>query len=875
MQRSIVTRLAPADASRPPIQQRAVGVAGKLRRARFPYRSVKQSPGSVTLLKAPIGFGKSTLLKQWLSEAHAHHEKALLLTLTASDRTIEGLSASFARIGVSAGPSIAPPASRGSFEQLLTGDHAAAMTVLIDNWDAILASESEERIAEVICSGKLRVNLCIASRRGHGLPIDTLLADGRLRVIGQNALRFSDGEQRRLLGPALWSRTSADVLAACDGWPLALVLLKCVEQAETTDVQSPPVFARRSGLEAIVTKQLAQSCTPREAELLDILGLSSDFDVPLLNEIRDAADSDELLDGVASLLPFGMHPDDTGLRYRPAALVQAILRRRFDAIGSARQKAFASRAFQKAMGQGRALEAINFALLSQDPERAIELLETIGPLRLMMMYGVERIQDILRRVPLPLLACSPRLRLALSVTFAKHGCLAEAREMVDATIHEIEDSAIAPVPKSLALRDGAFVRIQVSACTNRDWADDFERGAATELAKEPAYAAWSRVISGIVKHQLGRLDEAEAHFDRAQVVCEQIRADYQLVHLKLHRAHVDLARGKLRAAAHTLREVKRTAATLYPADVGLPAVSELGLVEASLLSSRSSVQRQTLAGALASLRQSDSWYEPCASALVSMSRCLWRDEGLDAMLHGLEDAEAELRGRGITIVSDLSELLRAFYLALAGRRAAAEILLQTYEKRRSDESRSFWRERHLLGLVTSMLSASKDSSRAIAIADQVIDESRRDGRKLALVEAHLNRAWIVLSIGDRQAEGLVALAFGLELACDLGAYGCLSEWRDLIEEHAIAVQPHLHPRTREMLTSLCTEWQGRVQPDLLSDKEIDVLKGVANRLTNKQIGRQLDVSVDTVKFHLKQCFRKLSAQSRADAVQKARAAQLI
>jgi LuxR family maltose regulon positive regulatory protein len=214
---------------------------------------------------------------------------------------------------------------------------------------------------------------------------------------------------------------------------------------------------------------------------------------------------------------------------------------------------------------------------------------------------------------------------------------------------------------------------------------------------------------------------------------------------------------------------------------------------------------------------------------------------------------------------------------LAGRIAAAEALLQIAEReeRQGDDSRLFWRERHFKGLANSMLAAAKgDCPAALAAADRLIEEGRRDGRKMALIEAYLNRARILLPAGATRAEGLVPLALALELACDLGACGCLYEWRDLIEDHALALQPTLQPRTRGMLVRLRVEWRGTLHPGL-SSKEINVLRGVATGLTNKQISRELDVSVETVKFHLKQCFRKLTAQTRTDAVQKARNAELI
>ena len=56
----------------------------------------------------------------------------------------------------------------------------------------------------------------------------------------------------------------------------------------------------------------------------------------------------------------------------------------------------------------------------------------------------------------------------------------------------------------------------------------------------------------------------------------------------------------------------------------------------------------------------------------------------------------------------------------------------------------------------------------------------------------------------------------------------------------------------------------------LTPRELECLKGVAEGLTNKMIGRQIDVSERTVRFHLNNLCRKLDVQRRSQAVAVAR-----
>jgi DNA-binding NarL/FixJ family response regulator len=51
----------------------------------------------------------------------------------------------------------------------------------------------------------------------------------------------------------------------------------------------------------------------------------------------------------------------------------------------------------------------------------------------------------------------------------------------------------------------------------------------------------------------------------------------------------------------------------------------------------------------------------------------------------------------------------------------------------------------------------------------------------------------------------------------------------------------------------------------LTPRELEVLKGTARGLSNKEIGREMNLAEVTVKLHLRSIFRKIGARSRADA----------
>ena len=61
---------------------------------------------------------------------------------------------------------------------------------------------------------------------------------------------------------------------------------------------------------------------------------------------------------------------------------------------------------------------------------------------------------------------------------------------------------------------------------------------------------------------------------------------------------------------------------------------------------------------------------------------------------------------------------------------------------------------------------------------------------------------------------------------------------------------------------------GLVEP--LSERELSVLRYLPSRLSNREIGAELYVSLNTVKSHVKAIYRKLDVDCRDDAVRRGR-----
>jgi DNA-binding NarL/FixJ family response regulator len=90
---------------------------------------------------------------------------------------------------------------------------------------------------------------------------------------------------------------------------------------------------------------------------------------------------------------------------------------------------------------------------------------------------------------------------------------------------------------------------------------------------------------------------------------------------------------------------------------------------------------------------------------------------------------------------------------------------------------------------------------------------------------------------------------------------------EAVAETAVATGTGVVGESRESLVPTQREEDGlRPRRPALTERELQVLRGMADGKSNAEIGRDLFVSEDTVKTHARRLFRKLGARDRAHAV---------
>ncbi|MGH2921246.1 MAG: LuxR C-terminal-related transcriptional regulator, partial [Gaiellaceae bacterium] len=146
-----------------------------------------------------------------------------------------------------------------------------------------------------------------------------------------------------------------------------------------------------------------------------------------------------------------------------------------------------------------------------------------------------------------------------------------------------------------------------------------------------------------------------------------------------------------------------------------------------------------------------------------------------------------------------------------------------------------------------------EAEEAIARA---VELSRRGAGLLEIALALLALAQVRQDRGDASGAGK-ALREARRIAEQCPVPGALTDMLSAVERDLrIAPRARLRP--------------SRPTADELSDRELDVLKLMPTRLSQREIGASLYVSRNTVKTHTKSIFRKLGVSTREDAVARAR-----
>ena len=845
----------------------------------------------LVLVAAPAGFGKTTLLAQWLAGAEGSQRRVawlaldsgdadlrLFLThLTAAIQTVEPEAGVDALALLEAGATTAPDAVLVSLINDL--DVLAGPTVVaLDDYHLVDGAAVHEAVTFLLDNLPPQVTLAMTTRADPPLPLSRLRARGELVEVRAADLRFTADEAEAFLNEVMELQLDPTLVAALEarteGWAagLQLAALSARTQADVAGFVEAFSGSHRFVLDYLVEEVLGRQPDEVRAFLLDTSVLDQ-LAGGACDALTGRSDGQSMLETLERENLFVVPLDDERRWYRYHHLFADALRARLAARDGDRVADLHAAAGQWLAENGLLDDAVRHAIASGDHEHTADLVE-LGLADLRRRRQNRTLRDWLAALPDDVVRRRPLLAMHRGWSRLSEGDFDGVEAWLDAA--EAASPSTVPAPPSLAeaARDreaelrsvpamAAVYRASVAQArgdvegtvshARRALAlagpeDHFPRGAAAGFVGMAAWAA------GDLATAVDTFIEAVAGLRAAGMVADELGATVVL-------AHMWLARGRP-AEARRLYERALAAAESHPGPV-LATTGDLHVGLADVLREQGDLDAaaqhleaaRELGDRASLLENRHRWYTATAALL--------RAHGdLDGAVAMLDQAEplflpgyfpdvrpiAATRAR-VRIVQGRLEDAHAW----ARERAFAPTYLGEYNQL----------------TLARLLIADGDAREALTLLDAVLE--RAAGRDGSLIEARLVRALAHHADGDADS---AAADLAAALTAGVPAGYCrlfLDEGQPMLALLARATAPDVRTHAEHLLAAAHRP-AAPARPasaEGLSEREREVLRLLATELSGPEIARHLFVSVNTLRTHTKHIFSKLDVNTRRSAVRRA------
>jgi LuxR family maltose regulon positive regulatory protein len=585
--------------------------ASLLTRERLLRRLDMGLEGKLTLLSAPAGFGKTTVVSQWIAQQQKRqpHPSVAWLSLDAGDNdpirfwsyvmlACQAFQAerdpsapALLRTRSSFGSSLLEPMLRTFLNELPPLRHRGIL--VLEDYHVITEPEIHESMTFVLDHLPAMLHLVILSRVDPPLPLARWRAHGDLCEVRADDLRFSEEETASLLRQSLPEVLSSEQIHTLDrrleGWVtglhlVTLALQRRLSQPEVEQSLSTFSGSQRHLFSFFVSEVLSTQPEPIQLFLLQTSVLSR-FCASLCDAVTASQGSERMLQAVEEANLFLSSLDGSGQWYRYHQLfAEAMQYEARQRLGEEALCVWYSRASRWYEQEHLLSEAVEMALCAQDFSRAATLMEK--SLRPHHTYKEMKEYHTLRRwlssLPEDVLRRHPRLcaRIALLLTASGGGYSDDRPARLAQAEHWLQRAEGAWQADSNRSGLGEIHTIRAFLSWKQGdvaRASHFAREALVLLPEgESQWRGSCLRIIGEEAMLSGQVREASQHFLEALALFDAAgnRAGAQAVQLAL--AEVYRLQGALRQAAELYRAVE--AAT---EDLPKAGRAQLGLAQLS------------------------------------------------------------------------------------------------------------------------------------------------------------------------------------------------------------------------------------------------------------------------------------------------------
>ena len=871
----------------------------RVHRPRLTQRFSASLERRLTLVCAPAGYGKSTLLGEWFGSEAGMPIPFGWLSLDEDDndpvRFLAYLISAFDNAsGIDTGELLSllyspqPPPPKAVLTALISSleDSPQQFALVLDDYHRVTAQPVHEAMIYLLDHLPSWICLVVISREDPPFPLARLRGRGQLVEMRADDLRFTPEEAGQFLEQMLGTELSADQIknldARTEGWIAGLQLAGLAMKGRENLNGFISAF---TGSHRFILDYLSEEVLSRQPENIQSFLLQTSIlnrlSGPLCDAVTGRADGQIMLEQIEHGNMFLIPLDDERFWYRYHHLFGDMLRRQLQRTNPGVVIELHRRASMWFEQNGWVLEAVEHAFDAQDGENAARLVQHYSE-HLWMRGELPTVMRWMRALPKEAFLLRPKLGLSYAFMLTMTDQYSEAELLVA----EIEESLTA-VPhlgdesghKAL-LGQAAAIRATSSLLLGYTGDTTISAGT-TALAYLPESAlrwrAWANAIVGIACFvSKGQMEPAEYHLVEAIHLSEQINDSVTLMVGFSQLSRLYRVWGRLDKAEAIVEQ--------FIQKVQAPTAYAQGRLDRCQIR----YERNQIQAAFQDISEAHHLFEDyllkrfAIDSRVQMAR-LHHLMGNDIKASDLMEQAVQIaQAARLTQTFVYESAWQAWLWLKQGKHAAAAQWVQSLEPTFEGELNPALEFQHIMvariliaqehlddaqKLLTKLYTAAISAGRAgrvipICILQAVTISLQGDTDKAlkSLTEA--------LTLGEAEGYVRVFVDEGAPIATLLRKAQARGISADYTAKLLAAFEPEVVLNTRPVQSPV-----SEIEP--LSQRELEVLRRMADGASNREIAEALFVSIGTVKKHLSNIFLKLDAHSRTQAIANAQKHHLL
>ena len=853
----------------------------------------------LTLISAPAGFGKTTLVSEWiadcgspvgwlsLDEGDTNPARFLSYLVMALQLIKTGIGERL----LAALQSREPPQLEAVLTDLINEitsipDH---FIIVLDDYHSVESKQVDQAVNFLIEHLPPQMHLLIASREDPSLPLARLRARGQLTELRATDLRFSTTEAADFLNQVMGLSLSSEEIAALEtrteGWiaGLQMAALSMRGLLETGD------FIRSfTGSHRFVLDYLMEEVLERQREEVQEFLLRTSILDRLCGPLCDAllsgssAFGQQTLEHLEHANLFIVPLDSDRCWYRYHHLFGDLLRKRLEqkltSEGIAGLHIQASEWYER---NGLVLDAFKHAVAANDIERAERLMERKDmPIN---HPGVPvTILNWLESLPRSVLDSKPSLwwkQAAMLMANYQTIGVEEKLQATEAALasktppHAEMDEWTRNLVGKIAFARAALAATQYQAENTLVYAT---RAMEFLHPNNTAYRSEVTQYIGFARYLLGDRDAAELAYKEALSLAQSARNDEGVLMATIRLGQIHELRNQLHEAFETYQKVLKMAGEDPPPHATL---AYIGLARIYYNWNDLEMAKKFAEESHQLARLCEQVTDRVISSELFLSRLKITQKDPVSADHFLTQAENHARQYDLKVRFPDIAAARAILCLYNGDTDAAAQLVQHEDR---------WLVR------AEVLIAQGNPSAALAIIvphRQKMEEKRLEDQLLVTVMLQA----LALHALDEKEQARQVLKESLTLAEPGGFIRLfvdagepmrllLQDLRSWIDQHPEEQVQRLMAYVEKILAAYASPLEVQVSKSIsqqtglvepLSPRELEVLQLISQGLSNQEIGKRLFLALDTVKGHNRRIFEKLQVQRRTEAIARARELNLL